>query len=245
MNHCLYCGTKSGKFMSMEHIVPESLGNSELILPKGVVCDSCNNGVLAYLDNILLKDEVIGFFRTWFKIPNKTGKLADAKYGNMRVSHKDKGIRIDLAKFSPKHLQEVNTRPDGHVEFKLNMIGRKLTENRLKEFARSLYKIGLGIVYLDDSKLALSPRFDEVRQIILGNKDFCGYIVINIASKPTVHSNMIYRHLNLPNGRRVALFQLRFFGVEYIFDFENRVLLDKESIKRRGFPLLEWSAKQQ
>src|SRR5262249_562875 len=54
INKCIYCLNTAGSFRSEEHIYPESLGNDEAILPKGFVCDTCNNGPLAFLDNALL-----------------------------------------------------------------------------------------------------------------------------------------------------------------------------------------------
>ena len=56
INSCPYCNTKliysnaskkvDDKIVntkSEEHIIPKSLGNDELILPKGIICDKCNN----------------------------------------------------------------------------------------------------------------------------------------------------------------------------------------------------------
>ena len=40
---CIFCKTKSSACVSVEHIIPESLGNTQHILPRGWVCDSCNN----------------------------------------------------------------------------------------------------------------------------------------------------------------------------------------------------------
>lgn len=40
---CLFCKQDSSNSKSIEHIIPESLGNKHLILPKGLVCDKCNN----------------------------------------------------------------------------------------------------------------------------------------------------------------------------------------------------------
>jgi hypothetical protein len=42
LNKCLFCVTMSNSFVSESHIIPESLGNKEYMLPKGVVCDKCN-----------------------------------------------------------------------------------------------------------------------------------------------------------------------------------------------------------
>ena len=40
---CIFCKKDSSNSKSVEHIIPESLGNKSHILPKGIVCDSCNN----------------------------------------------------------------------------------------------------------------------------------------------------------------------------------------------------------
>ena len=40
---CLFCKQDSSNTKSVEHIIPESLGNKTLILPRGYVCDKCNN----------------------------------------------------------------------------------------------------------------------------------------------------------------------------------------------------------
>lgn len=40
---CIFCHKDSSTSKSVEHIIPESLGNMEHILPKGYVCDTCNN----------------------------------------------------------------------------------------------------------------------------------------------------------------------------------------------------------
>lgn len=43
MAQCIFCKSTENRFTSIEHIVPESLGNSEHVLPRGIVCDKCNN----------------------------------------------------------------------------------------------------------------------------------------------------------------------------------------------------------
>ena len=79
-NLCIYCLTTTASFASEEHIFPESLGNDELILPKGYVCDVCNNGVLSELDNALLKFEPIAFLQVQFVQYTKGGKLPKANF---------------------------------------------------------------------------------------------------------------------------------------------------------------------
>ncbi|QAS81262.1 hypothetical protein CO657_22920 (plasmid) [Rhizobium acidisoli] len=42
---CIFCRKSHVAFRSVEHIIPESLGNlsGRHLLPKGIVCDPCNN----------------------------------------------------------------------------------------------------------------------------------------------------------------------------------------------------------
>lgn len=38
-----FCHKDASWSTSVEHIVPESLGNKDICLPKGYVCDECNH----------------------------------------------------------------------------------------------------------------------------------------------------------------------------------------------------------
>ena len=39
---CLFCKLPSDAATSVEHVIPQSLGNSQVILPRGMICDPCN-----------------------------------------------------------------------------------------------------------------------------------------------------------------------------------------------------------
>ncbi|WP_353957562.1 HNH endonuclease [uncultured Alistipes sp.] len=40
---CIFCHKDASWPTNVEHIVPESLGNKDMCLPKGYVCDECNH----------------------------------------------------------------------------------------------------------------------------------------------------------------------------------------------------------
>ncbi len=52
--NCIFCHEISDSSKSIEHIIPESLGNKEHILWKGVVCDKCNNYFATKIEKELL-----------------------------------------------------------------------------------------------------------------------------------------------------------------------------------------------
>lgn len=52
---CLFCKQSTHDSRSEEHVIPESLGNKRNILPRGVVCDSCNNYFSIKIEKPLLE----------------------------------------------------------------------------------------------------------------------------------------------------------------------------------------------
>ena len=84
-NVCIFCKKSDVPFTSVEHIFPESLGNQELVLPKGVVCDICNNGVLAKLDQILIEFPLVAIMKHFHGIKSKTGKIPNTKFVNIEL----------------------------------------------------------------------------------------------------------------------------------------------------------------
>lgn len=103
--NCVFCKEPSAGSKSVEHIIPESLGNRQFILGKGWVCDKCNNYFAIKIEQPLLQ---LPFFMQHRhdlnveskkgKIPSKDGFLLDEDT-TKAVLHKDKNkqerIEID------------------------------------------------------------------------------------------------------------------------------------------------------
>lgn len=70
---CLFCKQDSSQSKSVEHIIPESLGNTTAILPKGVVCDKCNNYFARKVEQPFMESIDILTLRFREGIPNKRG----------------------------------------------------------------------------------------------------------------------------------------------------------------------------
>jgi hypothetical protein len=52
---CIFCKNDSSSSVSIEHIIPESLGNTEYFLPAGIVYDVCEY----YIVVIIFGDEYV------------------------------------------------------------------------------------------------------------------------------------------------------------------------------------------
>ncbi|MBD5524820.1 MAG: HNH endonuclease [Lachnospiraceae bacterium] len=72
---CLFCKQSSADTKSVEHIVPESLGNTTFILPLGYVCDKCNNYFAREVEKPFLELPELRLLRFQEAIPNKKNRM--------------------------------------------------------------------------------------------------------------------------------------------------------------------------
>jgi hypothetical protein len=73
--NCIFCHKKSDNSKSVEHIVPESLGNKHTFLWRGAVCDSCNNYFAIKVEKELLGQAYFINLRSRNNIKTKKGRL--------------------------------------------------------------------------------------------------------------------------------------------------------------------------
>lgn len=72
---CIFCGVDSSDSKSVEHIIPESFGNTTAILRKCVVCDKCNNYFSRKVEGPFLNTEAIQLLRQELEIKKKNGNV--------------------------------------------------------------------------------------------------------------------------------------------------------------------------
>lgn len=72
---CIFCRMDSAASLSREHIIPESLGNTSLVLPKGVVCDKCNNYFSREVERPFLESPAIRALRFDQGLESKKGRV--------------------------------------------------------------------------------------------------------------------------------------------------------------------------
>jgi hypothetical protein len=70
---CIFCKCASQASRSVEHIIPEALGNIEHVLPVGVVCDACNNYFARKVEGPLLETPWFRHLRSRQWVENKRG----------------------------------------------------------------------------------------------------------------------------------------------------------------------------
>lgn len=73
--NCIFCHKDSSSSMSVEHIIPESLGNKDTLLPKGYVCDDCNHYFAIKVEKQILEQPYFVSLRSRNNILTKKNKL--------------------------------------------------------------------------------------------------------------------------------------------------------------------------
>lgn len=73
--NCIFCKASTIDSSSVEHIIPESLGNKGKILEKGIVCDICNNYFAIKIEKPLLDLEYFKCLRARNEIESKKGTI--------------------------------------------------------------------------------------------------------------------------------------------------------------------------
>jgi HNH endonuclease len=72
---CLFFKSDSTASRSIEHIIPESLGNMTQILPPGVVCDGCNNYFSRKVEGLFMESPSLTLMRFHQAVANKRGRV--------------------------------------------------------------------------------------------------------------------------------------------------------------------------
>lgn len=90
---CIFC-SENGPFSSVEHIIPESLGNDLVVLGKGWVCDNCNN-IMSTFEGRVLQKSILGIERCRLGIVTKKKNPAMARTHRISwFSEPDKGNNV-------------------------------------------------------------------------------------------------------------------------------------------------------
>jgi hypothetical protein len=161
------------------------LGNTELVLPPGVVCDRCNNGQLSVLVQTICDYLPVRLRRTILGIVSKAGKIPTFTSVSATAEHIP-GVNgadptlVLTAKSSRGALREVERYPDGRVKMNWSGSGgRLMTPSYASELSRALLKMALECAWADHAEMMLEPRFDHVREAVLGKPRDGYFMVVN------------------------------------------------------------------
>lgn len=204
-----------GGFTTVEHSLSHSLGNTEVVLENGVVCDRCNNGVLSVLDQALAEFWPLKMRRTMLGVPSKAGKVPVTKFHTGTLTNTGDN-NLFLAIHGAKDARTLRTTELGGGRVHMNLEvsgGRRMTPRYASEISRALLKGAFDCAWLDHGEMMLSSEFDHVREAVLGSpRD--GYLAILRKADPDdVGLELMYTVLPTDDGRRLLAVAAKFYGV--------------------------------
>jgi hypothetical protein len=231
-NLCVFCLTTDGSFSSEEHIVSESLGNYDTVLPKGDVCDACNNGTISELDSALIAFGPIAWLRVYFVPYTKAGKLPAANFQNFSIAKTGPRQITIRPKDKSGEIKTIEQFGDDLYRYNLMWKGKRFD---WKLIARALFKIALGMVALKQGKRhACSAKFNTARDFINGKIDINNNMLVRMKCQP--HSEMRVVYLDAPEGTPVFI---DLFGMAFIFNLEETpAIVLEEDMANLNFELV-------
>ncbi len=174
MRGCLFCGG-TGPFTTVEHTVPEALGNDDSVL-LGEVCDGCQSYLGREVEKFALSQPPIGPMRALLRIRGKRGKLPTIetsipeRHGGHLPAYdfgSDQGITFGVG--DDGHLWVAIERPE---MVRAIMNGEKtefkfvLTPKHIAALGRLLGKMALELLCAENPLEAREPRYDELRRYV-------------------------------------------------------------------------------
>jgi hypothetical protein len=179
---CIWCKKNSESSKSVEHILPESLGNQSNILPRGWVCDQCNNYFSRKVEQPFLDSYYGRAIRFEAAIPNKKGRIPSLSGVHLQSSLpieatrelNGNSISIGARKESdiPRWIEAITSNAQGTI-----YLPAATEPKNDRTLSRFIGKVALEVlaskcVEIDgwNDELIKLPELDEIRQYVRFNK---------------------------------------------------------------------------
>ena len=235
--NCIFCKKNSDDSVSVEHIIPESLGSKKVVLPKGFVCDKCNNYFSIKVESPILSHSSFQNIRAWYQVPNKKRKMPKVKGiivgEDIDISMKlGKNGKLDIQPAKENERNKFNKELESFnnpIVFKLDINPPK------KEMSRFLAKMGLEFLVFrfknDKNMIDLithSEHYDLIRNFARIGNNIKNW-PYNIRRIFPIETKMEYPDKDnlvmfgfgydlLLNQRKETYFIFLFYGVEFVIN---------------------------
>lgn len=143
------------------------------------MCDRCNNGPLAALDQCLADFMPLWLRRTTLGIPNKLGRLPATVFQDARLELVEGRPALTGPAPQSWQVEQVDPRdPRWSVGHATLTGGRPLKGRHAAQISRALLKVGFEAAWTDLDEQLMAENFDELRAPILGQRHQSGYVFL-------------------------------------------------------------------
>lgn len=139
LRECPYCknvilfdedNSNESNAKSEEHIIPFSLGNEEIVIPKGVICDRCNNYFAREIEKPFLNNKTIKQMRSYHRVPSRKNKIPatpvtrvniNGEYARMVFNDKKNYAIINFDDLTKETISKFFNNPPSYLSFEVNI----------------------------------------------------------------------------------------------------------------------------
>lgn len=241
---CIFCKSISDSSKSIEHIVPEALGNIDHVLPRGVVCDKCNNYFARKIEKPLLESEF--FIQARFRnfIGNKKKRIPNLKTLHLKsktiveIDNNDNTVYPSQSGDSEKFIEAILGSDTGTLIFPVAasvdkyLMSRFLGKMAIEALAQRFLDAGTAL------DLILNERdLDILRNYVrFGSKKIVWlYYEREIYPESKVfhkedgeHFEMLHEYQFFRTASEELHFVIAIFGMEYTLNMESQSTVSYE-----------------
>lgn len=232
---CIVCDVPN-KANSIEHIVPESMGNTEYLMDKCSICDTCNSKFSKFEEKAL-SNSIFIMERARLGIRTKKGKNAKGKVGDLTIQgHEEfKKQHVFIKGLNKESLQDFDPKS------KTGSLTIKAFDKSEVATSKFLLKIGIESLFTSQKKLFKTNDFTELKRYLNNeSNDNWPFITTDFEVgdfKSIPQKTIKYRLKNIKkielkffqkNERLLLLlllFKFKYGGVSMIINLLNRDLL--------------------
>jgi hypothetical protein len=164
---CIFCDIPNHA-VSIEHIVPESLGNKHYLMPRGTVCDLCNTRFCASEKKVLEKT-ILSFLRAQNAVTTKAGKHSKGKIKDFEFEGSSNFVKdlILIKSIGEENTKQIST--NGTITITLPSF-----EKCADAMAKVLLKIGLESIFFSQKVIYDKYNFEALKEFLIlkNNKDW-------------------------------------------------------------------------
>jgi hypothetical protein len=171
---CIFCKQDSSTASAVEHVIPESMGNTRHTLPRGFLCDACNNYFSREVEAPLLNHQSFRNLRAWYQVPTKRGVMPRL-YGFLGDTDIEVGLRVgrdgmlDLRAERERNTPYVSQfvrgeSPTPYLWFPRDMeLPEKVLSRFLAKMAVEIVALRMSNGAVPDERMIDEPHFDRIR----------------------------------------------------------------------------------
>ena len=162
---CIFCDKKNNA-NSIEHIVPESFGNKLYILPKGTVCDACNNR-FSNFEGKALTNSVFAMERARLGVVTKKGKNSKGKVNDLIIEGDENFRKTYL---TIKGIDRNNTKDFNPIKKTFKIVVPAFDKSEVAT-SKLLLSIGLESIYKSQIKVFKNYDFSNLKNYLTNQKN--------------------------------------------------------------------------